>query len=160
MAAVWLAAARFGVDLLGAGMGLYASGAQARLAREQAKTAAFVERYQIRRSSEVAAGEMRRELGEAVGAQRAALTASGIGGRTARLIEMEAQQGFRRQDAIRREQEALGLFGADSRARQQVFGIQQYLRQMRIDTVINVLGSGLDTGPDVVRAREAGEAGS
>lgn len=147
-----LLGAKTGVDILGAVSGYNAAKGQAALDT----AASEINQFQLERAGRLAAEQRSRDFADAIGTQRAQVASAGVmGGRTARLLEAEAQTAF---DRMMQEDEMATRFGV---AREETTRnlLRAGTKAARSQLGINLLGIGLDAGFQGARYAEAKKAG-
>lgn len=155
----WLAAAKFGVDVLGAYSQYSSQMAEAEVGAIEAEMTGQMERYQIRRQAEVMARNRRKQFADYVGAQRVATATAGItGGRTARMIEAESQTGFSRQEELAEESQRFATRRSLAQERQRKRGARFAMQQARSQFGLDVLSSALGAAKSGVAASQSAAA--
>lgn len=111
--------------------------------------------YQQERQGRILAHERRRQFATALGAQRAQVAGSGIiGGRTARLLEAEAQNTYTRQRQEDEMQQRFGRLQTDSQRRGLSMASRMADRQFGIDLFSTAANYGLQ-GRQMQQAKAA-----
>ena len=180
-AMMWLAIARVGVSLLGAGESLRAARAEAEQQRyavraeaEQQRYAAryqgLTERTQIRSQTRAQTQQLSREYQSTMAAQRAGLAHAGVqGGKTAQLMRAKSGAEYYRARGRIAGERAAGI--TDSKFRERVGIADSKFREKFADSVIkrglaqekrqiglNLLGSTIGTATEFRSGQEAREA--
>ena len=169
-AMMWLAIARVGVSLLGAGESLRAARAEAEQQRYAVRAEAEQQRYavryqglteraQIHSQARAQTQQLSREYQSTMAAQRAGLAHAGVqGGRTAQLMRAKSGADYYRARGRIAGERAAGIADSKFRERYADSVIKRGLAQQERQIGLNLLGSTIGTATDFRSGQEARQA--
>ena len=158
-AMMWIAAARIGVSLLGAGESLRAARAEAEQQRYAARYQGLTERAQIHSQARAQTQQLSREYQSTMAAQRAGLAHAGVqGGRTAQLMRAKSGADYYRARGRIAGERAAGITDSKFRERFADSVIKRGLAQEKRQIGLNLLGSTIGTATEFRSGQEAREA--